>query len=103
MALQRYCRRLARNRHTWRVSADRVAKPAAHTRAESRGSRLPKADAGERLTLCWREVDSNPRSLSLDSPGGEGAEVDQGGRERHRPLSLGGPAVRIPLPPPASP
>jgi hypothetical protein len=34
-------------------------------------------------------VDSNPRSLSLDSRGGEGAELDQGGRERHRPFSRG--------------
>ena len=34
-----------------RVSADPVAKLAAHTRAESRGSRPTKADAGERLTL----------------------------------------------------
>jgi len=42
-----------------RVSADPVAKPAAHTRAESRGSRPSKADAGERRTLCWREMDSN--------------------------------------------
>src|SRR6266478_5364486 len=56
-----------------------------------------------RRTRRRREVDSNPRSLSLDSRGGEGAEVDQGGRERRRPFSLGGPAVRIPLPPPASP
>src|SRR6516165_7488748 len=62
MARQRYCRRLARYRHTLRVSADPAAKPAAHTRAESRGSRLSKADAGERRTLRWREMDSNPRS-----------------------------------------
>src|SRR5438067_7824429 len=45
-----------------RVSANPVAKPAADTRAESRGSRPSKADAGERRTVCWREVDSNPRS-----------------------------------------
>ena len=38
MARQRYCRRLARHRHALRVSADPLAKPAAHTRAESRGS-----------------------------------------------------------------
>ena len=61
MARQRYCRRLARYRNTLRVSADPVAKPAAHTRAESRGSRPSKADAGERRTVCWREVDSNFR------------------------------------------
>ena len=42
-----------------------------------------------RQTPRWREVDSNPRSLSLDSRGGEGAEVDQGGRERRRPFSRG--------------
>src|SRR6266436_9497008 len=34
MARQRYCRRLARNGKAMRVSADPVAKPAAHTRAE---------------------------------------------------------------------
>src|SRR6184192_3232547 len=62
MARQRYCRRLARYRNTLRVSADPVAKPTAHTRAESRGSRPSKADAGERRTLRWREPDSNHRS-----------------------------------------
>jgi hypothetical protein len=62
IARQRYCRRLARYRNTLRVSADPVAKPAAHTRAESRGSRPSKPDAGERRTLRWREMDSNPRS-----------------------------------------
>jgi len=45
-----------------RVSADPVAKPAAHTRAESRGSGRFIADAGKRRTVCWREMDSNPRS-----------------------------------------
>jgi hypothetical protein len=35
------------------------AKPAADTRAESRGSRPSKADAGERRTLRWRKGDSN--------------------------------------------
>jgi hypothetical protein len=69
MARQRYFRRLARYRNTLRVSADPVAKPAAHTRAESRGSRPSKAAAGERLTVCWREPDSNPRSLSGMLPG----------------------------------
>ena len=59
MARQRYCRRLARYRNTLRVSADPVAKPAAHTRAESRGSRPSNGDAGERRTVCWREMDSN--------------------------------------------
>jgi predicted dithiol-disulfide oxidoreductase (DUF899 family) len=59
MARQRYCRRLARYQNTVRVSADLVAKRAAHTRAESRGSRRSKGDAGERRTLCWREMDSN--------------------------------------------
>jgi len=64
MARQRYCRRLARIGKPC-ASADRVAKPAAHTRAGSRGSRPSNADAAERLTLCWREQDSNPRSLRL--------------------------------------
>src|SRR5271165_5801820 len=34
MARQRYCRRLARHRHALRVSADPLAKPAAHTRGK---------------------------------------------------------------------
>jgi hypothetical protein len=68
LARQRYCCcRLARYRNTLRVSADPVTKPAAHTRAESRGSRRSIADAGERRTVCWREMDSNHRSLSRGS------------------------------------
>src|SRR6516165_9802218 len=67
MARQRYCRRLVRYRHTLRVSADQVAKPAAHTRAESRGSRPTKADSDERRTLRWREMDSNHRFLARKS------------------------------------
>src|SRR5262249_61121224 len=63
MVRQRYCRRLARYRNTWSVSADPVAKPAAHTRAESRGSGPSKVDTAERQTLCWRRGDSNRRSL----------------------------------------
>src|SRR4029077_19433988 len=54
--------------------------------------RLPGLRSGSLVradSLRWREVDSNPRSLSLDSRGGEGAEVDQGGRERRRPFSRG--------------
>jgi len=47
------------NWKTLRVSADPVAKPAALTRAESRGSRPSKTFAGERQTVCWREMDSN--------------------------------------------
>ena len=43
------------------VSADPAVKPAAHTRAESRGSRPSKADAGEKRTVRWREMDSNFR------------------------------------------
>jgi hypothetical protein len=72
LAWQRYCRRLARYRNTWRVSAYPVAKPAGHTRAESRDCRPTKVDAGERLTLCWREMDSNPRSPAYDEFGAPG-------------------------------
>src|SRR5438132_8512791 len=63
MARQRYCRRLARYRNTRSVSADPGTKPAAHTRAESRGFGPSKVDAAERQTLRWREGDSNRRSL----------------------------------------
>ena len=62
MARQRYCRRLARYRNTRSVSADPGAKPAAHTRAESRGFGPSKVDAAERQTLRWRDQDSNHRS-----------------------------------------
>jgi len=75
MARHRYCRRLLRYRNNLRVSADLVAKPAAHTRAESRGSRPSKADAGERRTLCWREPDSNHRFRLRYSPSGSSLVV----------------------------
>ena len=52
----------------WRVSTDPIAKPAAQTRAEKRGSRPSKAAAGERLTVCWREMDSNHRSPDKKEP-----------------------------------
>src|ERR1700745_1888485 len=41
-----------------------VATPAAHSRAESRGSRPSKAAARERLALRWSKPDSNPPSRS---------------------------------------
>src|SRR5207237_598483 len=44
------------------MSADPVAKPAAHSRAESRGSRPSTAAPGERRTLRWSKGDSNCRS-----------------------------------------
>src|SRR6266850_5521607 len=50
-------------------------KPAAHTRAESRGSGPSKVDAAERQTLCWRKPDSNHRFRLRYSP------------SRDRPLS----------------
>ena len=85
------------NWKTLRVSADPVAKPAALTRAESRGSRPSKADAGERQTLRWREMDSNPRSLSRGSRfilRKVNCGIDG------RPKKFGGvPMVRIHLPP----
>ena len=42
--------------------ASGVAKPAAHTRVESRGSPRTRAAQGERQTRRWREMDSNHRS-----------------------------------------
>ena len=48
-------------RNILRVSADPVAKAAAHTRAESRDFRHTKVDAGERRTFRWRGMDSNFR------------------------------------------
>src|SRR5258708_35250634 len=75
MARQRHCRRLARYRNTRSVSADPVAKPAAHTRAESRGSGPSKVDAAERQTLRWREPDSNHRFRLRYSPSGSSLVV----------------------------
>jgi hypothetical protein len=69
----RYCRRLPRYRNTLRVSADPVAKPAAHTRAESRGSGPAKAASSERRTLRWRKPDSNFWSLKTIQLGGVNA------------------------------
>src|SRR6266481_5248282 len=55
------------------------------------------------MTPWWREVDSNPRSLSLDSPGGEGAGGRSGWSRKTPSLFTGGPAVRIPFAPAESP
>ena len=87
MARQRHCRRLARYGNTRSVSADPVAKPAAHTRAESRGSGPSKLDAAERQTLCWREMDSNHRSLLTSRPVTENLRLC-------RCLPVGYPTVR---------
>ena len=51
---------LARADH--RAGGSGSGDPAAHSRTESRGSRLSKAAPGERRTLRWREPDSNHRS-----------------------------------------
>jgi hypothetical protein len=85
MAGQRYCRRLARYRNTLRVSADPVAKPAAHTRAESRGSRPSKAAAGERQTRRWREPDSNRRSPVYGELGAPAPRATRPTRHREAP------------------
>jgi hypothetical protein len=61
MAPQRYYPRLVGYWRALRVSADRVTSSVARTRAECRDSRPSKADSYERLTLCWREMDSNHR------------------------------------------
>jgi hypothetical protein len=53
---------------TLRVSAEPVAKPAAHSRAESRGSRPTNADSGERLTLRWRRQSRANPSLKPKFP-----------------------------------
>ena len=56
------------NWKTLRVSAVPVAKPAALTGAESRGSRPSKKFAGERQTVCWRGVDFEllvPREIGV--------------------------------------
>src|SRR6202035_5921558 len=45
-----------------RVSADLVVQPAAPARRGKPDSRPSKKTAGERQTVCWREMDSNFRS-----------------------------------------
>src|SRR5438132_12245979 len=77
MARQRYCRRLARYRNTRSVTADPGTKPAAHTRAESRGFGPSKVDAAERQTLRWRKTDSNPRSPRIRYNGFETATFER--------------------------
>jgi hypothetical protein len=57
------------NWKTLRVSADPVVKPAALTRAESRGSRRSAVAAGERRTVRWREMDSNFRFRAIADGG----------------------------------
>ena len=97
---QRHCRRLALYRNTLRVSPVPAVKPVAHTRAESPGSRPSKADAGERRTLCWREVDFEPSVPGAKEPVSF-AEGELRGIERRRPTKVffcGVPMVRINLP-----
>src|SRR5205823_4026465 len=79
--------RLARSCNTLRVSADLVAKPAAHSRAESRGFRPSTAAPGERRTLRWRKGDSNPWSLCRASHVGTRGH-------KGRPKKTVGPTVR---------
>ena len=56
---QRYCRSLVRYCSTLRVSADRAANRAAHTRAKPAVLDLQRPGLCETRTLRWREVDSN--------------------------------------------
>jgi hypothetical protein len=56
MGRQRYCPPAGAQWRAWRVSADPVAKPAAQTRAEKRGSRPFKSGCG-RETDCLLEGD----------------------------------------------
>ena len=58
---QRYCRSLVRYCSTLRVSADRAANRAAHTRAKPAVLDLQRPGLCETRTLRWRELDSNLR------------------------------------------
>ncbi len=83
MARQRYCRRLARYRNTLRVSADPVAKPAADTRAESRGSRPSNEPAidDDRVGALFRHPKRSEQFLGVHllftAPAGTSALCDQ--------------------------
>src|SRR6516165_10134763 len=93
MARQRYCGRLARYRYTRSVSADPVAKPTAHSRAESRGSRPSTTAPGERRTLRWRETDSNfrsPEETTFSRPPRSSFESPPSGRGDPAPVSTRG-------------
>ena len=87
MARQRYCRRLARYRNTLRVSADPVAKPAAHTRAESRGSRRFESGCG-RETDCPLEGGGFEPSVPGAKEPVSFAEGELRGIERRRPSKV---------------
>jgi hypothetical protein len=114
MARQRYCRRLLRYRNNLRVSADPVAKPAAHTRAESRGSPRTRAAWGERQTRRWRKPDSNHQSRvtrarfqTASFPSADFSSQEIVGAKRNlygqgRRVSFRGPGVRSRFPPPLS-
>jgi len=69
-----------------RVSADRVARPAAHTRAESRDSQPSKGDAGERRTCMGLFLSSGCFWVLLPVLCSE----------RERPFFIPSPAIRFP-------
>src|SRR5438270_830231 len=104
MARQRYCRRLVQNPYTRRVSADPLAQPAAHTRAEGRGFRPTKESASERRTLRWREMDSNLWFPNRSAPVFETAvtsprlTVSRAGTEGSNPSPSSRQSVSLPHP-----
>src|SRR6202011_2839043 len=69
-----------------RVSADLVVQPAAPDPRGKPGSRPSKNTAGERQTVCWREMDSNHRYRLKNNPFW---------------LPAFGPAIRLPQQKPA--
>jgi hypothetical protein len=87
MARQRYCRRLARYRNTLSISADAVAKPAGHTRAESRDCR-PTKDSNRSEDIRYIKV------TAQDLPGGAAPYDLAGSRAGRRSLNVGGRRLR---------
>ena len=63
---QRYCRSLVRYCSGLRVSADRAADRAAHTRTKPAVLDLQRPGLCETRTLRWRNTDSNPWSRSCE-------------------------------------
>ena len=88
LAQQRHYRRSAPCRRAMPVSGDCAPCHGPHTRGKRPGFRPRQANSRERRTVCWREKDSNHRSLSR-------VEGRKGLTSRH--ASQGRPSSRLHL------
>ena len=101
MARQRYSHQSAPCHRATPVSVDRAASPTPHARGKSPASRRGRAKSRETRTVCWRERDSNRRSLSGEG-GAPPAEREWCRRRikpsRKRPSNLQGTESSNPVP-----